>query len=469
MTHTPKHFRWSRLALLALVVAGVAGGGWFAVARGKPLFDEKAHAEEPKTAPQTTAEVVSPHAGGIDRVCVQPGTVEPLESADLCAKVSGFLIEQTVDIGSAVKKGDVLARIAVPEYQKQTERDRARVTAAEAKVRQMEAHVTAAESESKSAEASVALANVLVRAKKAYRQYREKQLNRFRELAAQKAIEQRVVDEQEDYYLAAFEGENEAKEAVRAAIERLATAKAKIAQAKADVEQAKAEVGVATADLERTQVFLDYAVIRSPYTGVVTRRTFHVGDFVKSADQGAAQPLLSVTRTDVMRVVIQVPDRDVPYVTVGDPAAFEVGAPDLRIKFATRGISRLAKVQDPATRMMRVEVDVDNPTDANHPDGVLYSGAYGHATLTLQVGAPNAVRVPTIALSNRSPGKGSVRVMHGDRIQTVPVTIGSDNGVEAEVLTGLTPVDRVVLRVSNPVDDGAVVATTGAKVATAAH
>ncbi|MBP3953928.1 efflux RND transporter periplasmic adaptor subunit [Gemmata sp. G18] len=468
MTRTPPRFRWSRLALLALAVAGVAAGGWFAVARGKPLFEEAPHSEESKSAPQITAEVVSPRSGGIDRMCIQPGTVEPLEAADLFAKVSGFLAEQTVDIGSAVKKGDVLARIAVPEYQKQVERDRARVKAAGAKVQQMEAHVTAAESEAKSAEASVALANVLVRAKKAYRQYREKQLNRFRELADQKAIEQRVVDEQEDYYLSAFEGENEAKEAVRAAIERVAAAKAKIVQARADVEQAKAEVGVATADLERSQVFLDYAVITSPYTGVVTRRTYNIGAFIKSADQGATQPLLAVARTDVMRVVVQVPDRDVPYVSLGDPAVFEV-ASDTRVVFPTRGISRLAKYQDPSTRMMRVEMDVDNPPTAGHPDGVLFSGAYGHARLTLQAGAPTAVRVPTAAVTGRSAGKGSVRVVRGDRIQTVPVTLGADNGIEIEVLTGLTADDRVVLRVSNPVDDGSVVAVSGAKQAPVGH
>src|SRR5262249_16856318 len=155
------------------------------------------------------------------------------------------------------------------------------------------AHRAAAESEAKAADASVTLAKVLVRAKGAYRQYREKQLTRYRELALQKAIEPRVVDEQEDYYLSAQEAENEAKESVNAATERAATAKAKITQAQADIEEAKAEVGVAGAELERSQVFLDYSVIKSPYTGVITRRSFRLGDFVKSADQGAVTPMLS--------------------------------------------------------------------------------------------------------------------------------------------------------------------------------
>ncbi len=470
MTSTPSRFNWARFVIILLVALGVCTGGWFAVARGKPLFDASQRpAEETKSASTISVEVVATKAGGIDRVCVQPGTVEPFESADLYAKTSGFLIEQPVDLGSRVKKGDVLARIAVPEYEKQVERDRARVKAAEAKVRQMEAHLAAAESEWKSAEAAVTLSKVLVRAKGAYRQYREKQLARFRELAAKQAIEPRVVDEQEDFYLSAQESENAAKEGVNAAVERVATAKAKIAQAQADVEQVKAEVGVAAAELEKSQVLIDYSVVKSPYTGVVTRRNFHPGAFIKSVDQGATLPLLAVERLDVMRLVVQVPDRDVPYVSLGDPAVFEIDSLDKRV-FQTRGISRWAKAQDQATRMMRVEVDVPNPTDANNPDGVLTPGMYGRATLTLQAGAATAVRVPTAAVVSRGAGsKGAVRVVRGDRIQTAPVTLGADNGVEVEVLAGLTAEDRVVVRTSGPVDDGAAVTVAGAKAEKAGH
>ena len=462
--------RWSRLLLLFLAAAGVGAGAWFAVARGKPLF-VGASADEPKAAALVAVEVVAPRPGGIDRVCVQSGTVEPFESADLYAKVSGFLAERKVDIGSRVTKGDVLARLAVPEYEKQVQRDRARVTAAGAKVRQMEAHLTAAESEAKSADASITLSKVLVRAKGAYRQYREKQLIRYKELAKKEAIEARVVDEQEDFYLSAQEGENAAKEGVNAAVERLATATAKIAQARADLEQVKAEVGVAVAEQERSQVMVDYAVIRSPYTGVVTHRDRNsdVGDFVKSADQGATVPLLSVERTDLMRVIVQVPDRDVPFVSLGDPAVFEIDALP-GVQFDTHGVSRWAKFLDPATRTMRVEVDVPNPADAKNPDGVLAHGMYGRVTLILQTGAETAVRVPTAAVASRALGNGgTVRVVRGDRVQTVPVAFGADNGVEVEVLTGLTPADRVVVRASGPADDGTVVTVSGEKAAPAGH
>src|SRR5262249_24243271 len=134
------------------------------------------------------------------------------------------------------------------------------------------------------------------------------------------------IDEQEDYYLSALEAENAAKEGVTTAEQRAAAAAATITQSKADVDEAKASARVAAAELDKSRVLVDYTNIRSPYTGVVPRRSFHVGDFIKSADQGRTTPLFSVERTDVMRVVVQVPDRDVPFVSLGDPAVIEIDA-----------------------------------------------------------------------------------------------------------------------------------------------
>ena len=201
-----------RFIVVLFIAAGTAAGGWFAIARGKTLLAQTLPAaDEANSVPQVTAEVVLPRPGGLDRVSIQVGTVEPFAAAELYAKASGFLIEQTVDIGSRVEKDEILARISVPEYEKQVDRDEARVRAADAKVRQMDAHLTAAKAESKAADASITFAKVSLRAKTAYRKYREKQLNRIKDLVAQKALEGRLLDEQEDYYLSALESENAPK------------------------------------------------------------------------------------------------------------------------------------------------------------------------------------------------------------------------------------------------------------------
>lgn len=465
---TARRFR-PLLLVLALVVATAGAGAWYALGREKPApGGDSRPAGETKPA-AVGVEVVHPRPGGIERVSTQPGTVEPCETVDLYARVSGYLAEQSVDIGTRVKAGDVIARIAVPEHEKQVKRDTAKVKDAEAKVRQAEARVAAARAERRAAEAAVALSKVLVRAKTAYRQYREKQLTRMKDLASQKAIEARVVDEQEDYYLSALEAENGAKEGVNSATERATAALAKVTEAEADVDVAKAQVGVAAADLEKSQVMLDFAVITAPYTGVVTRRNFYPPrGFVKAADQGGTVPLLTVERTDVMRVVVQVPDRDVPYVHKGAPAVVEIDAlPEAGAIRSGDGrtvaVSRWATAEDPASRTMRTEIDVPNP------DGKLAHGMYGRVTLTLSPGTPNAVRVPSAALVGKAEGgRGSVRVVRGDTARLVPVRYATDNGIEVEIVSGLTAADDVIVRASGPVEDGTAVAVSESHVPPAA-
>jgi len=232
---------------------------------------------------------------------------------------------------------------------------------------------------------------------------------------------------------------------------------------------ALAEVAVAKARLEKSRVLLDYTVIRSPYTGVVTRRNFHPGDFVRSADSGGERvPVLAVERTDVMRVVVQVPERDVPLVDPGDPAVVEVDALP-GVVFKTRGddkvvVSRLAASEDPHTRMMRTEVHVKNP------DGKLRRGMFGRVTITLQRGAAGSLRIPSAALAGKADGgRGSVRVVRDDRVCFVPVHYGADNGSEVEVLSGLSAADRIIVRAAGPVEEGTPVATADRKPPTAGH
>ena len=448
--------RWHLFALIAL--AGVCATGWYTLVRGKPVLAAESPPQEgAKSARLVTVEVVQPSPGGIDRVCVQPGTVEPFESADLYAKTSGFLVEQTVDIGSRVTRGETLARISVPESEKQVLQDEADVVRADSRVDQMMAAITATEADLGAATAGVALAQAELSSKTSYRAYRQKQLDRIRALVSKMAIDEKLAEEHEDHFQAAVAAELAATGAIAAARQKEAAAAARVKQAKADLKYAQAEVTVAKARLAKSRVMLEYTVIKSPYTGVVTRRSFHVGDFVRSADAGGERtPVLAVERTDLMRVVVQVPDRDVPFVHPGNPAVVQIDALSGEV-FKTAGearveVSRSAASEDPHTRMMRTEVDLPNP------QGKLRRGMFGRVSLTLRSGSQAAVRIPSVALVGKAEGgKATVRVVRDDITQIVPVEYGADNGAEVEILSGLTLADQVVIRASGPVENGTTV------------
>jgi HlyD family secretion protein len=448
---------------LSLVILGAAIGVWALAFNGRPFFDSSSkkngseHAQSKPLAP-TLVEVALPRRGGIDRVCLQPGTVDPFESADLYAKVSGFLIE-TLDIGARVSKGQVLARISVPEYEKQVDKDNASVNRAKAKVKQMEALLTAAKADAKASRQLIAQAKIELKSKTAYRTFRAQQLKGLTDLLKRDAIEAWKVDAENDRYEAAFEAAEAAREAITTAELKSETAIAKIAQAEADIENAKAEVEVAKAELERSKVLLDYTIIKSEYDGVVTKRNFHPGDFIRSADVGGDRvPVVAVDRTDLMRIVVQVPDRDVPYVKEGERAMIEIAAledaPGKKPPPLEGKVARFAKAEDAQTRTMRTEIDVPNP------DGILRRNMYGRVKIVLERGSPSALRIPSGALiTNDKTRQTFVRVMRDNRACFVPVEVGQDTGAEVEILRGLQPTDQVIVRANGSLEDGAEVTT----------
>jgi HlyD family secretion protein len=441
------NLRWFAVPMLLIAAAAA----WFGINRVNAHNSASPAAGAEGHGKPVRVEVVAPRPGGIDRVCIQPGTLEPFESADLYSKVSGFLSEQHVDIGSRVAEGQLLAKLAVPEFEKQVQRDRASVERARAHVKQLESAVVFSEAEARSAKSLIDLAEADTQGKTASRSYHRKQLERLKELNVQKAIDDRLVDEKEDQYMAAVGAEAAAKAGVTSAKLKADAAESKIAQAKADLDDAKAQVLVAEADLGRSQVMLAYTEIRSPYKGVITKRSFHRDDFIRSADAGGERmPLFSVERTDKMRVVVQIPDRDVPYVTAGDTATVEIDAlPGRSLKSA---IARAAESEDPATRTMRTEIDIPNP------DGRLARGMYGRVTMLLETGTPTAFTVPSATLTGRADGsKATLRIVRDGAVRTLQVVTGMDNGVEVEILSGLNRNEAVVLRANGPVEDGTAV------------
>jgi RND family efflux transporter MFP subunit len=210
---------------------------------------------------------------------------------------------------------------------------------------------------------------------------------------------------------------------------------------------------VATAALEKAQVLAAYLQITSPYDGVITQRGFFRGDFIRSADQNSQIPLFTVDRTDVMRVVVQIPDRDVPYTRAGNPAVVEIDTvPGIQFPGV---VSRTADAEDQETRLMRAEIDLPNDKQ------LLRQGMYGIATIQLGTLA-EAVRIPSSALVGEvKEHNGQVYVVKDGAVHLAPVRVGADDGVEMEVLRGLSLNDLVVSHPSGALYDGAKVSVSG--------
>ena len=396
--------------------------------------------------------VVHPKKGLLERLTTQPGSIQSYEAVRLFAKVPGFLKWQKVDIGDKVKRGQVLAVVDVPELVTQKRRADSGVKQSRARVATMVARVKSAKADLIAAKAAVTQTEAAAKSAAAWVRFRGLQFHRMEALFAGRNIEEKLVDENKERYEASIETELSAKEAITTSKAKVQASEARIEQAEADVAEAEAEVEVAQAEVEKAQVMIAFATLTAPFDGVVTRRSFYEGDYIRSANEGANEPLLTVERTDLMRVIVQIPDRDVPFADPGDTAYIQIDA--LPGRKLPAKISRIASQEDPQTRLMRVEIDLPNPT------GKICNGMYGQVTIVLEQ-ERDKISVPSFCVTGkRDEGRGLVYVVRDGIAHQVSVRLGSDNGLRVAILEGLAREDEVVLNPSNSLTEGSEVAPT---------
>ncbi len=343
--------RWLRIVLVVAGIGAVGSGGAYLLASGKgqDAKNPKAgHAEgSSESSGEPRVQVVSPERGGMERTTNQPGTVRAFRYAELFAKVSGFVKTLSVDRGSRVKKGDLLAEIYDPERDVAVEQAQAALEHSHAEVAQAQSSILTAQAAVLAAKAQQNEAKAVLKQKQSERDYRKKQYIRFTELVRKGDIEERVADEEHDNYLSAEGSVDSAEAGIETAAAQFAQATAAVEKAKADLKAADAKVKVSGAKLDLAKVFVQYTKILSPYDGVVTSAvtSVHPGTFIRSATEGTSVPLFTVARDDKMRTIVLVPDRDVPYCKVGDSATVQVDA--LAGQVFKAKVSRICRIGRP--------------------------------------------------------------------------------------------------------------------------
>jgi RND family efflux transporter MFP subunit len=381
------------LAVLALGLALCLGGCQEQGAVG---------AEEPKSKaagpPPREVKVTPAAERTVARTVAATGTLAADDQVVLGTKVAGRLAEIAVDLGTRVKRGQVVGKLDQSDF-------KLRVEQAEAALQQ--ARVRLGLSATGSDEKVDPEQTAIVRQARAMLDDARLTRDRSVKLAQQDLIARAQLDSAEAA-LQVSEGR------YQDAIEEVRNRQAVIAQRRSEL------------DLARQQ--LTDTVILSPLDGVVSLKQASVGEYL-----AAGAPIATMVRVHPLRLRVPVPEREGSGVRVGHAVTLTVeGDPTLY-----RGrVVRLSPIVQEQNRTMMVEAEVPNER------GFLRPGSFARVEIMTEVSQP-VVTVPATAIIVFA-GVEKVLVVRQGKTVEVRVTTGRRLGPDVEIVDGLKRGDSVV-------------------------
>lgn len=330
----------------------------------------------------------------------------PYQEVDVMAKVAGYVKAINVDIGDHVRQNQVLATLEVPEIEDDLAKAKAGESAAEA-------NVVTAQASVQRARAAAGIAKL--------------SFERIEDVATR---DRGLVPKQD----------------VDVAQSREAEAEAQMASAVSALRAAQDAKTEADSEYSRAAAMVQYATIRAPFTGVITKRYANTGSMIQAgiSSETQAMPVVTLAQNDLLRLILPVPVSDAGSVKDGEPVDVNVVSLGRWLKGK---VTRYADSVQFSTRTMNTEVDVPNR------DGSLIPGMY--AEVHLHLGArPHVLSVPLDAVDGIGTATEQVWAVRDGVVHLTPVTTGIETANRIEILTGLNAGDQVIVGRHSGLSDG---------------
>jgi RND family efflux transporter MFP subunit len=208
--------------------------------------------------------------------------------------------------------------------------------------------------------------------------------------------------------------------------------------ANGNLEAKQAAVEASRANVRRLEQLHAFRRIEAPFDGVITARNIDVGALIDSGSN--AKELFHLAAMHKLRVFINVPE---VYSRAAMPGLrAELALKEFPDRRFTGTLVRTSNTIDVASRTLLTEIDVDNAK------GELLAGSYADVHLKLPA-PPSTMTIPVEALIFKADGLQVAILDRSNRVALKTVTAGRDFGDTVEILSGLSPAERVVM---NPPD-----------------
>ena len=357
-----KAIRW---VVLVLVVAALVAGGRFLVQRKRQAL-AKSPKFELRATPVDTAAATT---GNLDEGHDYLSVIEPLQIANVSARITATVEKVHRQEGETVQAGDVLVTLDDRQF-------RDGVATMEAQTQQAKADLAANQASVTSLKESLA--------------YWQRESERDRKLAVGGTIPPAQAE---------------------ATAERTNEARGKLTSAEQKSRALEQQVEALQRKTDELRTTLTYCTIASPFAGVVTVKAVDAGSEAMEQDDVVGKTLLVVEDRSTLKLAFDVPQGDLPAFAAGLPVSFTVGD-----KVRQAAVSRLYPALNRA-RMVRAEALLTGPATEG-----LTLGAYVNAAVVFRR-RENVTLVPVTAIVESPEGTPRVFVVRDGRLQVRPVTL----------------------------------------------
>jgi membrane fusion protein (multidrug efflux system) len=315
----------------------------------------------------------------------------PNQLVNIFSRVDGYIAKIYVDKGDLVKANQLLVEIDHTDYLHAVNQAKANLGSARAKVVQQDAAVRNA----------------------------KLTLDRMRTLIRDQFVSQQDLDTAQVNY----DGAVALEDSLRAQVKQMEVA------------------------LAQSETNLAYSYIRAPFAGYVAERNLDPGSYVSGATASTStmsRGILSLHDVETVRTLIEVVEKDVPLVRIGQRAEIRAEAYPHRVFDGT--VTRIVQALNRATRTMTVEVDLPNK------DHLLKGGMFARVEVLVDRHT-NAIQIPLDAVSRLEEFQ-YVYIVKDGKAKQVAVELGSRVDNRVEVTRGLTGDEQLIVSGKDLVSDG---------------
>jgi multidrug efflux pump subunit AcrA (membrane-fusion protein) len=351
------------------------------------------------------------------------GSLAANEQTDVAPETSGRVAAVGVDIGSSVKRGQMLVRLEDADFKDRVQQAQAQLDQARATLEQNRAKIGLRAGQRFNPE------NVPeVAATRAALDLADKNLRRYEKLVESGDVSRATYDQQKSQ-------RDQASEQYKALIHQAEQNFAAIANSQAAVDAAQSNLSLAKRNLT-------YTTITAPMAGYVSDRPADIGEYLSPQ-----QKVATIVSLNPLRARIDVPEQAIPQIHQGESVSVSVSAyPDR--SFSGR-VARISPNVTATSRTLTVEADVDNPNAELKP------GQFATIRVLLPHSAP-AVMVPQRALRTIS-GATYVFVVKNGFAQQRLIQSGQTEGDLVEIKSGIAADEVVATSNVDQLSDGVAV------------